>query len=155
MSGHMVAAQRSPDGSTKANLRSEVCDEALSEIAAFETFISDFVTRQSNNGSDISGTASSKNCCLMVAAAAASPKSSTGSSSSGCRNKFVEHENNNNSYRNSAAPGGGSGNYSKTLSKEDLKTKRLLVTSSRMVRTLERQKKIVVSPQASEEGLLP
>ena len=44
---------------------------------------------------------------------------------------------------------------SKTLSKEDLKTKRLLVTSSRMVRTLERQKKIVVSPQASEEALLP
>ena len=35
-------------------LRNNICDDALNEIAAFESFISDYVTRQS----DASGTSS-------------------------------------------------------------------------------------------------
>ena len=41
-------------GNRSLILRNNICDDALNEIAAFESFISDYVTRQS----DASGTSS-------------------------------------------------------------------------------------------------
>lgn len=137
------------------SLRNDICDDALNEIAAFESFITDFVTRQSDTAS---GTSSSGGMMTssrkLTQGGGASPKSSTsGSLVSGVSGSSKNYENNNNNDYTRMMMSYHQG--SKTLSKEDLKTKRLLVTSSRMVRTLERQKKVVVSPQASEEALLP
>ena len=114
-------------------LRVEIGVEALNEIKAFESFISEFATKASHSGSDICP-ANKRNCYTS------SPKSSTSSSSG---SKFNELE----TYY-SRAPSYSS----RTLSTTDLKTKRLLATSNRIVRTLERQKKIIVSPQASEDA---
>ena len=138
-------------------LRNDICDDALNEIAAFESFITDFVTRQSDTASSASGGGLVPSLRKVVGGGCtSSPKSSTsGSLVSGVSgsSKNYENNNNNNDYTRMMMSYHHQG--SKTLSKEDLKTKRLLVTSSRMVRTLERQKKVVVSPQASEEALLP
>ena len=139
-------------------LRNDICDDALNEIAAFESFITDFVTRQSDTASSASGGGLVPSLRKVVGGGGctSSPKSSTsGSLVSGVSgsSKNYENNNNNNDYTRMMMSYHHQG--SKTLSKEDLKTKRLLVTSSRMVRTLERQKKVVVSPQASEEALLP
>ena len=79
---------------TANHLRNDICDDALNEIAAFESFISDFVTRQSDASASSGGGGGNNHATSglrdplrgdRAGKHQASPKSSTsGSMVSGC-----------------------------------------------------------------------